>query len=46
MEGQYNQRDALKQMYKSGVRASYFGAMPEPRFANKSRLDIKRIEDD
>lgn len=38
-------KDALKQMYRSGIKASYFAGMREPHFMEKSKLQINKIED-
>lgn len=44
MQGNNSERnEALKSMYRSGVRASYFGHMQNQDFIKKSKLDFSRI---
>ncbi len=43
MNTENNKNDVLKDMYKSAIRASYFGGMNNPQFLKKSALNIKDI---
>lgn len=40
-----NNKDALMNMYKSGIRASYFAHMTNPKMVEKSKIQISHINE-
>lgn len=44
MRPEGNANEAMKSMYKSGIRASYFAGFQDKKFVEKSRLQVSRME--
>jgi hypothetical protein len=45
MKPENDKNEIFKDIYKSAIRASYFGGMQNPEFMKKSKMNIKDIND-